>query len=259
MTERWWVTVITRGARSPKVKTVPAGCCATGFIAHSDGQLVLALAIDLVALRRCLLRDIVEHQRHCGAEAGEDDQGRADDPDQRVLRAEGARRQQPDQGHRAGDGQHLRRRAGAGLPEQKRQGGQRPAAMAPRIRRRRSPVAPRRPGEQRPSRSGRRPAGRGCSGRRPPAVAIDRPRLADMAEPKVIELGRHAFEARQAMRPGERMEAGDGRSGERRGAQPMLPFRPATTRRGRAAARRRAGHPTARPATRRRRPRRRLA
>src|SRR5688572_17922348 len=47
MTERWWVTVISRGARSPKVKTIPLGCCATGFIAHSDGQLLLAPAIDL--------------------------------------------------------------------------------------------------------------------------------------------------------------------------------------------------------------------
>ena len=44
-------------------------------------------------------------------------------------------------------------------------------------------------------------------GRDAPAVPIDRPRFLDVAEPQSLDLGRHAFQPLQAMRPDQRMKA----------------------------------------------------
>ena len=171
---------------------------------------------------------------------------------------EGARRQQPDQADGAGDGEHLRRRTGTGLPEQQGEAPRRPEARrrgcaAGAASRARAVQA----STPQPMQAGNRQAEDG--GRRAPAVAVDRPRLAHMAEPQIVEFGRNAFQPRQAMRPGERVESGDGGPGDGRRAQPRTATSAGDRRPGRAARRRRARHRTARPATRRRRSARRLA
>ena len=44
-------------------------------------------------------------------------------------------------------------------------------------------------------------------------VEADRPRLPHVTEPQIVDLGRHAFEARQALWPGQGVEGGHQQSG----------------------------------------------
>ena len=81
-------------------------------------------------------------------------------------------------------------------------------------------IGPRTPYQERPTED-RGQGKRDNQSRDFPAVAIDRPGLADMAQPERIKLGRHAFEAGQAVRPDESMEAGEDETRKRREPEPM--------------------------------------
>ena len=85
-------------------------------------------------------------------------------------------------------------------------------------------VDPAAPDQQQPA---DRPAGREREDDRRglPAVAIDRPRLAHMAQPQALDLGRYALEALQAVRPHQGVERGDDQSRDQGKHQPPLPVR----------------------------------
>ncbi len=175
---------------------MPLGCSATGLIAPHDVAQPVGLVDRDLARRRLLRRHRIARPAAPTAPSAEQTTptvtpGR--EPPSISTRCS-KRRQDPDERDRAGDAQHLRRRAGAGLPEQQQRSRPAPGAAAARVRRSSSRSPRLRHDQQQPADRPGHAASASDQRRGLPAVAIDRPRLAHVAQPQALDFGRHAFE-----------------------------------------------------------------
>ena len=161
--------------------------------------------------------------------------------------------QAADQADGSGDSQQLGGRAGAGLPENEGQSGHRTGQPSRRASAAAGPTrSARHPGQHAPADRGRHRQAQHRHGR-PPAMAIDRPRFAYVAQPKVVQFGDTPSSRDRQCGQAMSVEGGDDVPATAAAASRHCHLR-ATRPLGQATGRRRARHRTARPATRHRKP-----